>query len=81
MLKKLDLWINRTIKKNYNYFPTLAAFLESSGEASLPIQVQDKMIEHLHALKSSFCNYFPVPDNNMNWIADPYNTDVTNITG
>ncbi|KAL3285041.1 hypothetical protein HHI36_019168 [Cryptolaemus montrouzieri] len=41
ILKKLDLWTNRTIKENYNHFPTLAAFLESSGEATLPTQVQD----------------------------------------
>ncbi|XP_074033902.1 zinc finger BED domain-containing protein 5-like [Leptinotarsa decemlineata] len=79
MLKKLDLWINRTIQKNYNHFPT--AFLESSGEAILPAQVQDKMVTHLRTLRSSFRDYFPVPDKNKNWISDPFNTDVSDITG
>lgn len=81
MLKKLDLWINRTIQKNYNHFPTLSAFLESSGEAILPAQVQDETVTHLRALRSSFRDYFPVPDKNKNWISDPFNTDVTDITG
>ncbi|XP_046977632.1 zinc finger BED domain-containing protein 5-like [Vanessa cardui] len=81
MLKKIDLWTNRTIKQNYNHFPTLAAFLESSGEATLSTQVQDEMIKHLRTLRSSFRNYFPVPDKNKTWIVDPFNTDVTDIIG
>ncbi|GBP70851.1 Zinc finger BED domain-containing protein 5 [Eumeta japonica] len=62
MLKKLDVWTNRTIQKNYNNFPTLAAFLESSDGALLPTRVQDEIINHLRALKSSLRNYVSVPD-------------------
>lgn len=81
MLKKLDLWTNRTIQKNYNNFPTLAAFLESSDGALLPTRVQDEIINHLRALKTSLRDYFSVPDKNKNWIADPFTTDVSDITG
>lgn len=81
-LKKLNLWTNCTIekKKNYNHFPTLVAFLKSSGGATLPTQVQDEMIKHFRALRSSLRDYFPVADKNKNWIVDPFITDVTDIT-
>lgn len=80
-LKKLDLWTNRTIQKNCNNFPTLAAFLESSDGALLPTCVQDEIINYLRALKSSLRDYFSVPDKNKNWIADPFSTDFSDITG
>ncbi|CAG9814705.1 unnamed protein product [Phaedon cochleariae] len=81
MIKKLNLWTNRTIQKNFNHFPMLSAFLESSGGgAMLPTEVQDEIIKHLRAWKSSFRSYFPLPNKNKNWIINPFNTDVSDIT-
>jgi len=32
-------------------------------------------------LKCLFQKYFPVPDKNKNWVVDPFNVDVLEITG
>lgn len=38
------------------------------------------IIEHLQILKSSFRKYFSVPNKNKNLVADPFNTDIPEIT-
>lgn len=40
-----------------------------------------KSTYHPQILKCSFRKYFPVPDKNKNWVADPFNADVLEITG
>ncbi|KAL4088791.1 hypothetical protein QTP88_023875 [Uroleucon formosanum] len=80
MLKKLELWRKRALQNNFNHFPTLYAFIESSDEV-FPQDTKDIIIEHLQILKHSFRKYFPVPDKNKNWVVDPFNADVPDITG
>ncbi|CAI6351558.1 unnamed protein product [Macrosiphum euphorbiae] len=69
MLKKLELWRKRALQNNFNHFPTLYAFIESSDEV-FPQDTKDIIIEHLQILKHSFRKYFPVPDKNKNWVVD-----------
>lgn len=80
MLKKLELWRKRALQNNFNHFPTLYAFIESSDEV-FPQDTKDIIIEHLQILKHSFRKYFPVPDKNKNWVVDPFNADIPDITG
>lgn len=52
-------------KLNLGLKETLTAFLESSGKVMLPKQIQDEIVKHFRALRSSYRDYFPVPDKNQ----------------
>lgn len=71
---------SKQLKLTINHFPTLYAFIESSGEV-FPQDTKDIIIEHLQILKHSFRKYFLVPDKNKNWVVDPFNADIPDITG
>ena len=81
MLKKLELWANRSLQNNYDHFPTLSSFLLETGEA-MQNQTKQLIIEHLRTMKSSFRNYFPIPEKQSeNWILDPFNVSVSDVIG
>lgn len=64
--------LHQNFYKLYFYF---FAFLKLPGEV-ISQNVQNLIIEHLQVLK-----YFSVLNKNTNWVTDPFNTDVTEITG
>lgn len=71
MIKKLELWSLRLSKKNYDPFPNLKNFIESTEE-----ELSDKdskyFIQHMGDMQRSFRDYFPVPDISRNWIRQPF---------
>ncbi|XP_026819147.1 zinc finger BED domain-containing protein 5-like [Rhopalosiphum maidis] len=80
MIKKLELWSLRLSKKNYDPFPNLKNFIESTEE-----ELSDKdskyFIQHMGDMQRSFRDYFPVPDISRNWIRQPFEIDIHQING
>jgi len=80
MIKKFELWNLRPSKKNYDSFQNLNNFLELTEE-ELSGEVSKYIKQHIEDLQRSFCDYFPVPDTNWNWIRHPFEIDTTQING
>ncbi|KAL4136257.1 hypothetical protein QTP88_007808 [Uroleucon formosanum] len=80
MIKKLELWSLRLSKKNYDPFPNLKNFIETTEE-----ELSDKdskyFIQHMGDMQRSFRDYFPVPDISRNWIRQLFEIDIHQING
>jgi zinc finger BED domain-containing protein 5/7/8/9 len=80
MIKKLELWSLRLSKKNYDPFPNLKHFIESTEE-ELSEKDSKYFIQHMGDIQRSFRDYFPVPDISRNWIRQPFEIDIHQING
>ncbi|XP_056095124.1 zinc finger BED domain-containing protein 5-like [Rhinichthys klamathensis goyatoka] len=82
-IKKMGMWARRVEEANYDSFPNLSDFLDSS-DTHLLSAVQDDIRQHLHLLKTQLRIYFPTPDTTANWIRNPFATlddyILTNLT-
>ncbi|CAI6349016.1 unnamed protein product [Macrosiphum euphorbiae] len=80
MIKKLELWNLWLSKKNYDPFPNLNNFNETTEE-----ELSDKdskyFIQHMSDMQRSFRDYFPIPDISRNWIRQPFEIDIHQING
>lgn len=58
-LCKIDLWISKIEKKNYQPFQTMKHLADNPDYSSVTDKVQENMLCHLSTLKSEFSRYFP----------------------
>jgi hypothetical protein len=80
MIKKLELWSLRLSKKNYDPFPNLEIFIEST-EDKLSDNDFKYFIQHMDNMQRSFRDYFPIPNISRNWIRQPFEIDIHQING
>ena len=58
-LCKIDLWIGKVEKKNFQSFPTLKTFADDEDYAAVTDKLQGTVLSHLGTLKGEFTRYFP----------------------
>ena len=78
-LKKLALWKNCVINKNYDCFETFQTFI-IENEVEVDDDIVSEISEHLNKLKKSFEFYFHEEMKVLQqkrWIIDPFQSDMT----
>lgn len=56
---KIDLWISKVAKKDYQPFQTLKFLADNTDYATVTDKVQKNVLCHLRTLKNEFSRYFP----------------------
>lgn len=82
MIKQLELWSLRVPMKNYDPFPNLDNFLESTVE-ELSVEDARYFKEHgMQDMQRIFRNYvLPIPDKSKNWFRYPFENYIHQING
>ena len=74
MVKKIDFWRVCIENNQPEVFETLHNFL-SENKLVMSREIKKNIIEHLEGLKLSFKKYFSKPDEEYNWISNPFNEE------
>jgi zinc finger BED domain-containing protein 5/7/8/9 len=82
-IKKLDIWIIRLEKRNFDAFDLTSNYIEKNVNLKSPILVRvlDTMKTHLRELKIQYLEYFPCNDNDFSnrWVLNSFDENIVAV--